>query len=42
MERSFAWLNKYNRVITRYDRDIDHYNGFLYLACSIILLRRYL
>ena len=42
VERFFAWLNKYKRVITRYDRDIDHYNGFVYLAAALILLKRYL
>lgn len=42
IERLFAWLNKYKRVITRWDRLIDHFNAFVYLACSMILLRRYL
>jgi len=42
VERFFAWLGKYKRVITRYDRSINHYNGFVYLAAALILLRRYL
>ena len=42
VERLFAWLNKYKRVITRWDRLIDHFNAFVYLACAMILLRRYL
>jgi len=40
VERLFAWLNKYKRVITRSDRLIDHFNAFVHLACSMILLRR--
>ena len=40
VERLFAWLNKYKRVITRWDRLIDHFNAFVHLACSMILLRR--
>ena len=40
VERFFAWLNKYKRVITRYDWNINHYNGFLYLAAALIILRR--
>lgn len=42
IERLFAWLNKYKRVITRWDRLIDHFNAFVHLACSLILLRRHL
>jgi transposase len=42
IERLFAWLNKYKRVITRWDRLIDHFNAFVHLACSMILMRRYL
>lgn len=42
VERLFAWLNKYKRVITRWDRHVDHFNAFVYLACSMILMRRYL
>jgi transposase len=42
IERLFAWLNKYKRVITRWDRYINHFNAFVHLACTMILLRRYL
>ena len=42
IERLFAWLNKYKRVMTRWDRFIDHFNAFVHLACSMILMRRYL
>jgi transposase len=41
IERLFAWLNKYKRVLTRWDRSIDHYNNFVYLA-FILILSRYL
>jgi len=42
VERLFAWLNKYKRVMTRWDRLIDHFNAFVHLACAMILMRRYL
>jgi IS5 family transposase len=42
VERLFAWLNKYKRVMTRWDRLIDHFNAFVHLACTMILMRRYL
>ncbi len=42
VERLFAWLNKFKRVLTRWDRCADRYTGFVHLAFSMILLRRYL
>jgi transposase len=42
IERFFAWLNKYKRVLTRWDRAIEHYNAFVFLACILLLLKRYL
>ncbi len=42
VERLFAWLNKFKRVIARYDRCEKRYTALVYLACSMILLRRYL
>lgn len=42
VKRLFAWLNKYKRVITRWDRHLEHFNAFVHLACSMILIRRYL
>jgi len=42
IERLFAWLNKFKRVLTRWDRCADRYTGFVHLAFSMILLRRYL
>jgi transposase len=40
VERLFAWLNKYKRVITRWDRCAERFTGFVHLALSMILLRR--
>jgi len=42
VERLFAWLNKYKRVMVRWDRFIDHFTAFVHLACAMILMRRYL
>jgi transposase len=42
IERLFAWLNAFKRVLTRWDRCADRYTGFVHLAFSMILLRRYL
>jgi len=42
IERTFAWLNAFKRVITRWDRCIERYTAFVHLAFSMILLRRHL
>jgi transposase len=42
IERLFAWLNKYKRVMVRWDRFVDHFIAFVHLACAMILMRRYL
>jgi transposase len=42
IERLFAWLNKYKRVLVRWDRSLDHFLAFVHLACAMILMRRYL
>jgi len=40
IERTFAWLNAFKRVITRWDRCAERYTAFVHLAFSMILLRR--
>jgi transposase len=42
IERLFAWLNKFRRILTRWEYDDQRFTGFVHLACSMILLRRYL
>ena len=42
IERTFAWLNKFKRVITRWDRCIERYTAFVHLALAMILLRHHL
>jgi transposase len=42
IERLFAWLNKYKRVLVRWDRLVEHFLAFVHLACAMILMRRYL
>jgi transposase len=40
VERTFAWLHSYRRVVTRFERRIDLYDGFVHLACAFIALNR--
>ena len=40
IERLFAWLQNFRRILTRHDRDVLNYLGFVQLGCIVILLRR--
>ena len=40
VERTFAWLNNYRRLVVRWDRDLTIYNGFFHLACLMITRRQ--
>ena len=42
VERFFAWLQPFRRVITRWEVKAENYLGFVHLACLLILLRRLL
>ena len=39
VERLFAWLGNYRRLVVRYERHADNFLGFVRLACILILLR---
>ena len=39
VERFFAWLHNFRRVVTRWERHVDNYLGMVQLACAQILLR---
>jgi transposase len=40
VERTFAWLHSYRRVLTRHDRKAHMHDGFTRLACAFIALNR--
>ncbi len=39
IERTFAWLQNYRRLLVRQDRMLAIYRGFFHLACLLITLR---
>ena len=41
VERLFAWLHNFRRVLVRYDRFLENYLAFVHLACIVIFLRTY-
>ena len=41
VERLFAWLHNFRRLVVRYEYHVENFLGFVHLACMLILLRRY-
>jgi transposase len=39
VERLFAWLYNFRRLVVRYEHHAENYFGFIQLACVMILLR---
>ena len=39
IERLFAWLQNYRRLVTRWERHAENFLGFVHLGCLCILLR---
>jgi transposase len=39
VERTFAWLGNFRRLLVRHDHDIQSYQAFFHLACLAITLR---
>ena len=42
IERTFAWLHSYRRTVTRFERSIQRFDGFVSLACAFIALNKLL
>jgi transposase len=40
VERTFAWLHQFRRLLVRYDRRADIHEAFLALGCCLICWRR--
>ena len=41
IERLFAWLQNFRRLVTRYERHVENFLAFVQLACIIILSRQF-
>jgi len=39
IERTFAWLGNFRRLVVRYDRNPQIYEAFFHIACALITLR---
>ena len=40
VERTFAWLHQFKRLLVRYDRRHDIHEAFLAIACCLVCFRR--
>jgi transposase len=40
VERTYAWLGNFRRLVVRYDRSLTIYRAFFHIACLMIVLRR--
>jgi len=41
VERLFAWLQNYRRILVRYDRFLENYLAFVHLACIVIFVKNH-
>jgi transposase len=41
VERLFAWLGNFRRLVVRYEWRVENYLGFVWLGCVMILLRQF-
>lgn len=41
VERLFAWLQNYRRILVRYDYFLENYLAFVHLACIVIFIKSY-
>jgi len=39
VERIFAWMQNYRRLVTRWEYRIENFLGFVQLACLLMLLK---
>lgn len=39
VERSHSWLNRFRRLLIRWEKRVDRYEAFLHFACAIVVWR---
>jgi transposase len=40
VERTFAWLSNFRRLVVRYERSLKMYRAFFHVACLLITLKK--
>jgi transposase len=39
VERTHSWMNRFRRILTRWEKKIENYLGLLHLVCAVITYR---
>lgn len=39
VERTHSWLNRFRRILVRWDKSPENYIAFLHFACALVALR---
>lgn len=39
VERSHSWMNRFRRILVRWEKQPEHYLAFLHFACALITFR---
>ena len=39
-ERTHSWMNRFRRILVRWDKKVENYLGFLHLACAYITYKQ--
>jgi len=39
VERSHSWMNRFRRILIRWDKKPENYLAFLHFACALVALR---
>jgi transposase len=39
VERTHSWMNRFRRILVRWDKKPEHYLAFLHFACALIAFR---
>ena len=39
VERSHSWMNRFRRILVRWEKKPEHYIAFLHFACALIAFR---
>lgn len=39
-ERTHSWMNRFRRILTRWEKKLDNYSAFLHLVCALFVWKR--
>ena len=40
VEAAHSWMNRFRRLLVRWEKRVENYVGMLHLACAVIVWRR--